>query len=153
MSTKKADSPFEDRLADVDLPCHPFFETAPAQPGFAHCIDAIDRAVAVIELSRYLKLDEEEGGLSPTAAFGYYWLTEMARSALAYASRRLVQLDRRQEVADQQASACLASLCHSLPVLSRDSRECYLDQTAARMALSRRAVERYIEKITAAHQR
>ena len=110
------------------------------------------RAVAVIELSHHLDLDEEEGGLSPNAAHGYYWLTEMARSALAYASRRLVQLQRQQQDADRQASACLASLCRSLPVLSRDNRECYLDQTAAHIGLTRRAVDRYIEKITATYQ-
>jgi hypothetical protein len=152
MNTQKPASPLEDRTNEADIPYHPFFQTAQNRPNFSDCIDAIDRAAAVIELSNYLKLDEEEGGLPQKAAFGYYWVTEMTRSALAYTGQRLIELNRQQGEAGQKASSCLSSLCHAMPVLSRENRERFLNHAALNMDLPRREIDRYIDKITATHQ-
>ncbi|ODB82370.1 hypothetical protein A3194_19130 [Candidatus Thiodiazotropha endoloripes] len=59
MSTQKPASLPEDRTNEADIPCHPFFQTAQNRPKFSDCMDTIDRAAAVIELSNYLKLYEK----------------------------------------------------------------------------------------------
>ena len=132
-----------------DLPPHPFFEIAIDQPNFTDCINAIDRARSVIALCDVLKLEEEEGGLSPEAAFGFYWMTVLSRSALSYVSRRLVTLNQENEEQLRQASVYLSALLHSLPTLDGESLERLLDQTAVQLDLARPEVDRFIERITA----
>ena len=85
MNTQKPDSPLDDWIIDAGIPYHPYFETAQTEPNFGDCADAIDRAVAVIEPGDYLRLEEEQADLSPNAAYGCYWGTEMTRPAFAYA--------------------------------------------------------------------
>ena len=135
-------------FTDHDLLRHPFFEAVPGQPNFTDCINAIDRARSVMALCDALKLDEEEGGLPPDAALGFYWLTVLARNALAYVSTRLVELEHEHQATHQQSSACLTALLESLQTLGGEHRERLLNQAAKQMKLTRREIDRLIEALT-----
>lgn len=102
----------------------------------------------MIALCDALKLDEEEGGLTPDAAFGFYWVTVLTRSALAYVSARLVALDRENEEGDKQTSAYLSALSRSLSTIGPEHREHLLNHTAARLNLTRPEVDQFIEGMT-----
>ena len=130
---------------DCSIPCHPFFETAIDQANFTDCINAIDRVRAVISLSDALTLDEEQGGLSPDAAFGFYWVTELTRSALTYVNERLVALNRENEEKQEQESAYLSALFRSLPDLGDECRERLLHLMAVQMGITRSDIEQFIE--------
>ena len=66
------------------IPRHPFFDFDNEHASFIDCIDAIDRVGAMIELCDFLKLDSEsEGGLTPKAAFGYYWVSVLTQGTLS----------------------------------------------------------------------
>ena len=136
--------------ANPELPPHPFFEAVNNPPNLTDCINAIDRAHSLIALCDALKLDEEEGGLTPDAAFGFYWLTVLTRSALSYVTTRLVALERENKERDKQASLYLSALCHSLPTIGSDHYEHLLDHTAARLNLARSEVDEFIEGMTVA---
>ena len=135
-------------LTDQDLLRHPFFEGVPGQPKVTDCINAIDRARSVMALCDALQLDEEAGGLSPDAAFGFYWLTVLARNALAYVGSRLIEWDRENQTKHQQASALLSALLDALPAHGDEHRECVLNQAAAQMMLTRPEIDRMIEALT-----
>ena len=130
------------------VPPHPFFEAVSDPASFKDCINAIDRAGAVIELCNALKLEEEDAGLSPDAAYGFYWITVLARSALSYVSTRMVALSREDEERYGQASAHLSALFSSLPTLGHEHRERLLNQTAAQMNTSRSEVDQFVERMT-----
>ena len=130
---------------DCSIPCHPFFETVIDQASFTDCINAIDRVRAVISLSDALTLDEEQGGLSPDAAFGFYWVTVLTRSALSYVSDRLVALNRENEEKHEQESAYLSALFRSLPALDGEWRERLLHLIAVQMGITRSDIEQFIE--------
>ena len=132
------------------LPPHPFFEAVNDPPNLTDCINAIDRAYSVIALCDALKLDEEEGGLSPDAAFGFYWVTVLTRSALSYVSTRLVALDHENKERDKQTSVYLSALSHSLPTIGSEHRERVLNHTATQLNVTRSEVDQFIEGITGA---
>jgi hypothetical protein len=140
---------------DCSIPCHPFFETIIDQANFTDCINAIDRVVSVIALCNALKLDEEQGVLSSDAAFGYYWVTILMRSALSYVRDRLVTLNRENEEKQEQESAYISSLFSSLSVLSDECRERLLERAALQMDVTQSDVGRFIENkiagLTAVH--
>jgi hypothetical protein len=131
-------------------PPHPFFETVNDPPNLTDCINAIDRAYSIIALCDALKLDEKEGGLSPDATFGFYWVTVLVRSALSFVSARLVALDHESKERDNQTSLYLSALCRSLPSIGSDHYEQLLDHTAARLSLARSEVDQFIERMTVA---
>ncbi|MES9863276.1 MAG: hypothetical protein ABW157_22170 [Candidatus Thiodiazotropha sp. LLP2] len=136
MSTQKTDD---------GLPSHPFFENVIDQASFTDCINAIDRVRTVISLSDALTLDEEQGGLSPDAAFSFYWVTVLTRSALSYVSDRLLALSREDEERQEQESAYPSALFNSLPALSDECRERLLHNMAAQMDITRSDIEQFIE--------
>ena len=85
------------------IPRHPFFDFANDQASFIECIDAINRVESMIELCDFLKLDSDsEGGLTPKAAFGYYWVSVLTRGTLSYVSDRLLELNRQQREKHQK---------------------------------------------------
>jgi hypothetical protein len=130
---------------DSTLPRHPFFETVIDQANFTDCINAIDRVRAVTALCDALTLDEEHGGLSTDAAFGFYWATVLTRSALSYVSDRLVVLNRESEEKHERESAYITALLNSLPTLSQACRERLLNHTAYQMDVSRPDVDQFIK--------
>ncbi|MES9853632.1 MAG: hypothetical protein ABW170_17585 [Candidatus Thiodiazotropha sp. L084R] len=132
------------------LPPHPFFETVNNPPNLTDCINAIDRAYSMIALCETLKLDEEEGGLSPDAALGFYWVTVLTRSALSYVSARLVALDRENERRCKQTSAYLSALCRSLTTIGPEHRGHLLNHMATRLNVSRSEVDQFIEGMAVA---
>ena len=77
MSKQKTIPPIDTPEPTHPIPHHPFFDFDKEQASFIDCIDAIDRVGAMIELCDFLKLDgDSEGGLTPKAAFGYYWVSD-----------------------------------------------------------------------------
>lgn len=135
---------------NYELPPHPLFEAVNDPPNLTDCINAIDRAHSMIALCDALKLEEEEGGLTPDAAFGFYWVTVLVRSALSYVSTRLVALDHENKERDHQTSLYLSALCRSLPTIGSDHYEHLLDHTAAHLSLARSEVDQFIERMTVA---
>ena len=130
------------------LPPHPFFETTKDQATFGQCIDGLHRVSAVIELCNALKLEEEHAGLPPDAAYGFYWITVMNRSALAYISNRLLALDREDKTRHQEACAHLSALYHALQTLDSENRERLLNQTATQMNATRPDIDQFMEQLT-----
>lgn len=131
---------------DCVLPRHPFFDTPKDQASFVECIDAIDRVKAMIELCDFLELDDNRGGLSPRAAFGYYWITVLTRSTLSYVSDRLMVLDKQKTEKHKQESAYLSALVKSLHSLGRENRERFLNNASAQMNIKRSALDRFVRK-------
>ena len=130
---------------DCAIPRHPFFETSDKQANYIDCINAIDRVRAVIDLCASLKLEEEHTGLSPDAAYGFYWVTILMESALTYTSRRLVELNSEMEGRLKQESAFISALLNSLPTLDHVNRERLLNHTASLMDNSRSDIEQFIK--------
>ena len=102
----------------------------------------------MIALCDALKLDDDEGGLSPDAAFGFYWVTVLTRSALTYVSTRLVILGRENEGQFKQTSAYLSALSRSLPSIGPEHREHLLNHMAALLNVTRPEVDQFIEGMT-----
>ncbi|MES9834416.1 MAG: hypothetical protein ABW139_19450 [Candidatus Thiodiazotropha sp. DIVDIV] len=102
----------------------------------------------MIALCDALKLDDDEGGLSPDAAFGFYWVTVLTQSALTYVSTRLVILGRENEGQFKQTSAYLSALSWSLPSIGPEHREHLLNHMAALMNVTRPEVDQFIEGMT-----
>ncbi|MES9859796.1 MAG: hypothetical protein ABW157_12890 [Candidatus Thiodiazotropha sp. LLP2] len=130
------------------LPPHPFFETVNDPPNLTDCINAIDITYSVIALCDALKLDDDKGGMSPDAAFGFYWVTVLTRSALAYVSARLVALDRENKGWCKQTSAYLSALSRSLPSIGPEHHEHLLNQLVALLNVTRPEVDQFIEGMT-----
>lgn len=129
------------------VPPHPFFEFSKGQATFIQCIDAIDHVGSMIALCDALKLDTDNG-LTPSAAFGYYWVSVMTRETVSYVSDRLVTLKNQQQEKYQQKAAFLSALLTSLPTLGRDNRDRFLNNAAARMNLTRSELDKVIRKET-----
>jgi hypothetical protein len=129
------------------LPGHPFFETANDPANFTDCINVIERVSAVIELFDALTLDEEHAGLSPNAAFGFYWIIVLMRSALDYVSKRLVLLESEKVELHRQESAFCSALIQSLYTLDDGIRHRFLNSTAAQMDVARSEVDQFIERL------
>ena len=101
----------------------------------------------MIALCDFLKLDgDSEGGLTPEAAFGFYWVSVLTRDTLAYVSDRLLELHRQQREKQQGRAACLSALFMSLPSLGGVNRDRFLNSAAARMDISRSELDRFIRK-------
>jgi hypothetical protein len=148
MSNEKSIPPTDRPEPAHRLPRHPFFEFTANQANFSQCLDAIDRVDAVIELCNCLKLDGDiEGGLTPKAAYGYYWVTLLMRGALSYVSDRLIVLKRQQQETDRTKSACLSALLTALPALDEANSERFLDSAALQMGMTRSSLDQFIHKI------
>ena len=50
------------------------------------------------------KVGDIEGGLTPKAAYGFYWISVLTRGALSYVSDRLIALNRQQKEQHQLPS-------------------------------------------------
>jgi len=146
MNTQKADIPIDSLEPEQGcvLPPHPFFQASKDQASFVDCIDAIDHVSTVIELCDFLKLDDNHGGLSSDAAFGYYWITVLMRGTLSYVSDRLATLDRQKYEDHKRDSAYLSALSNSLHTLGHDNREHFLNNTATQMNLTRLDLDKFI---------
>lgn len=127
------------------LPRHPFFESAKEQAGFMECIDAIEYVRSIIELLDSLGWDD--GGLTPTAAAGYYQLSVMTRKSLSYVTGRLIELRLKDEEKIQQSAAYISALLLSLPVLDQGSRDRFLNSVANQMNTARSNVDRLIDDL------
>lgn len=129
------------------IPRHPFFEFANDQASFIECIDAINRVESMIELCNFLNLDgDSEGGLTPRAASGYYWLSVLTRETLSYVSDRLMALNKQQREKHQGKAACLSALLMSLPSLGGVNRDRFLNSAAAQMNISRSELDQFVCK-------
>ena len=127
------------------IPRHPFFELAEDQASFSQCMDAIDSVNAVIELCNFLKLDSDiEGGLTPKAAYGFYWISVLTRGTLSYVSDRLIALNKQQKEQHQAKAECLSALLAALPGLDEVNSECFLGSAAAQMGIGRDGLDRFI---------
>ena len=148
MNTQKTNLAIKDIEPEQDcvLPPHPFFQASKDQASFVDCIDAIDHANAVIALCDFLKLDDDHGGLSSDAAFGYYWITVLTRGTLSYVSDRLMILDRQKREKHKQESAYLSALVKSLHSLGRENRERFLNNAAGQMNIKRSALDKFVRK-------
>jgi hypothetical protein len=129
---------------DCSLPCHPLFRYSTGQASFGECIEAIDHVTGIIELFDFLELHDNRGGLSTNALHGFYWINVMTRSALSYASERLTVLNKQVAEDHWQESVCLSALATSLQMLDRDSSERLLDSAAARMKITRPALDNIV---------
>lgn len=150
MSTEEKHPPTDSLEVEQDctLPRHPFFDIAKDQASFVECIDAIDRVRAVIELCDFLGLDDNHGGLSPRAAFGYYWINVLMQSTLAYVSSRLMVLNKQKTYELEQESAYLSALVKSIDCLGRENREHFLSNAAAQMNVKRSTLDKFVRKRT-----
>ncbi len=147
MSEQKTASPIDTPEPAQPIPRHPFFDFDNEHASFIDCIDAIDRIGAVIELCDFLKLDgDSEGGLTPDAAFGYYWISVLMRGTLSYVSDRLRVLDRQQQENHQSKATCLSALLKALPTLGGINHDRFLNNTAAQMDISRSELDQFIHK-------
>ena len=127
-------------------PCHPLFKTPGPQDAMA-CFDAIDQAAYVVELFGYLDLGRDHnGGLSPEAQNGYFWLLAMVQNTLLYASSRLSALHREQLGNERQETRYLAVLLRSLSVLNDDDYESLLNTVATEIQLDRDEVDQFIRR-------
>ncbi len=126
-------------------PRHPFFKESGKYASFTDCIDAIDRVRSLVELCDYLELDESRGGLSSSAAFGYYWITVLNRETLNYVSKRLRELDKNRKAKHRQDSTYMSALLKSLHTLGSENRERLLNNTAAQLNLTRPVLDQYFE--------
>ncbi len=145
MSQQKTDPLTGSPQTTRRVPPHPFFEFSSGQATFAECIDAIDNVGAMIALCEALKLDDNEG-LTPNAALGYYWVSVMIRETIAYTSNRLTALNALQQEKYQQKAAVLSALLTTLHTLGSDKRDRFLDNTAGLMNLSRSDLDKAIRK-------
>jgi hypothetical protein len=145
MSKQDIDPPTGKINTDCAMPRHPFFETVDEQANYTDCINAIDRVRAMIDLCASLKLEEVHSGLSPDAAYGFYWITVLMESALNYVSYRLVELNSEIDGRLKQESAHLSALFNSLPTLGRVNRVRFLNHTASQMDVSRSDIEQFIK--------
>jgi len=133
----------------LPIPRHPFFEFANDQASFIECIDAINRVESMIELGNFLNLDcDSEGGLTPKAASGYYWLSVLTRETLSYVSDRLLELNKQQQEKHQGKAAYLSALLMSLPSLGGVNRDRFLNNAAAQMNISRSELDQFVGKAT-----
>ena len=147
MSKQKTVSPIDNPEPARPIPRHPFFDFANDQASFIECIDAINRVEAMIELCDFLKLDSE-GGLTPKATLGYYWLSVLTRGTLSYVSDRLLALHRHQQEKYQGMAAYLSALLMSLPSLGGVNRDRFLNSAAAQMDISRSELDQFVRKTT-----
>lgn len=128
--------------------CHPFFDTADP-PSSLDCLDAIDRMASVVELFCHLKLDSEEGGLSPAAVSGYLWLSETLKETLLYTSRRLSRIAQRRGEDDREKAMYETALLESLSELDDADRGYVLNAMAARLGITRPEVDAYVDSAIA----
>ncbi len=147
MSKQQKTPPNDNSKPECSVPPHPFFECSEGQATFIQCIDAIDRVGSMIALCDALKLDTDNG-LTPKAAFGYYWVSVMTRETLSYVSDRMMVLDRQHKEKHQQQSEFLSALLTSLSTLGRDNRDRFLNSAAARMNLARSDLDKVIREET-----
>ena len=149
MSKLKTAPPIDNPKPAQPIPQHPFFELTKDRASFIGCIDAINRVESVIELCDFLKLDSDsEGGLTPKAAFGYYWLSVLTRGTLSYVSDRLMVLNRQQREKHQGKDTYLSALLRALPALDSVNRDRFLNSAAAQMIISRTELDQFIRKTT-----
>ena len=146
MNTRKTDAPIDNTELGRPIPNHPFFEFSKDQATFIQCMDAIDRVEAIAELCNFLKLDSDsEGGLTPKAAFGYYWISVLTRGTLSYVSGRLMDLNREQQEKHQRKAAHLSALLTSLPTLGSVNRDRFLNNAAAQMDITRSDLDQLVK--------
>jgi hypothetical protein len=149
MSKPKTAPPIDNPKPAQPIPHHPFFEFANDQASFIECIDAINRVESMIELCNFLNLDgDSEGGLTPKAASGYYWLSVLTRETLSYVGDRLVELNRQQREKHQGKAAYLSALLRSLPSLGGVNRDRFLNNAAAQMNITRSELDQFVRKTT-----
>ena len=131
---------------DCVIPHHPFFDPDIDQASFIDCIDAIDRVKAMIELADALDLEDHNGGLTPNAAFGYFWTTMMTRGTLSYVSNRLVVLEKQNAEKHKLESRYLSALVRSLHSLGRGNRERLLNSVAGELNIKRSTLDEFVRK-------
>jgi hypothetical protein len=149
MTKLKTAPPIDNPKPAHPIPHHPFFEFTKDRASFIECIDAINRVESVIELCDFLKLDgDSEGGLTPKAAFGYYWVSVLTRGTLSYVSDRLMVLNRQQREKHQGKASYLSALLRALPALDSVNRDRFLNSAAAQMSITRSDLDQIIRKTT-----
>ena len=101
----------------------------------------------MVELCDFLNMESDtEAGLSPKAAFGYFWVLVMMRETISYVSDRLMALNRQQREKHQRKAAYLSALLMSLPTLGGVNRDRFLNSVAVNMNISRTELDQFIRK-------
>ncbi|MCV6621368.1 MAG: hypothetical protein OIF51_06400 [Cellvibrionaceae bacterium] len=116
------------------LPHHPFFSQSSNPATLTDCLDAIDRANAVIELINSLELSEQNGGLSERALFGYYWVNSLVQSALTFVNVRLneLQLESNKQLHSQ---SLVTGLFQALESMDKPHQDQFLRPVARHMGM------------------
>jgi len=116
------------------VPPHPFFSQSSNPVTLTDCLDAIDRANAVIEMINSLELGEQNGGLNERALFGYYWVNSLVQSALTFVNVRLneLQLESNQQL---QSRSLLTGLFQALESMDKPHQDQFLRPVAHHMGM------------------